>query len=54
MTIDFKRLAQGLNEQGLMDKSPRDMGKEEIEQLCKTVLFCAGPLDPEEDIPFAH
>lgn len=50
MNIDFPKLAEALNEAGLMAKSASEMTKEEIEALCKIVHTFSST--EEDDLPF--
>lgn len=51
MNIDYQKLAQALEESGLMHKAPSAMTKEEIEKLCRIVTWLAVPAGAE-DVPF--
>ena len=51
MKIEFQKLFQGLSEAGLLNLSPADMDREQIEELCRLTRFCS-VLEGGQEPPF--
>lgn len=51
MKVEFAKLFQGLSEAGLLNITPADMSKEQIELFCQIARFCT-TLEGPQDVPF--